>query len=243
VSRIPSVSASRLPRQTHWLHRDAGGGHAVRWHSAPDGGAVFPTDPTDPLGSGWIYASNSEANGNKGGASAIRFGADGIIEAAYRILIGLRWACAGGMTPWGTWLPCEEYRSGYVWEGDPAGLRSVGSRPALGKFVHEAAVVDPANGFVYLTEDEDRSRLYRFVPSVWGDLTLGVLAAASVDSAGVVTWVPVPDDRPYRGDDTTSFARLEGASLTAPAARCSSRPRPTAASGRSISARSRISCA
>jgi uncharacterized protein len=211
VSRIPSVSASRLPRQTHWLHRDAGGGHAVRWHSAPDGGAVFPTNPTDPLGSGWIYASNSEANGNKGGASAIRFGADGIIEAAYRILIGLRWACAGGMTPWGTWLPCEEYRSGYVWEGDPAGLRSVGSRPALGKFVHEAAVVDPANGFVYLTEDEDRSRLYRFVPSVWGDLTLGVLAAASVDSAGVVTWVPVPDDRPYRGDDTTSFARLEGA--------------------------------
>jgi secreted PhoX family phosphatase len=80
----------------------------------------------------------------------------------------------------------------------------------LGRFIHEAAVVDPLTGFVYLTEDEDDGRFYRFRPAVFGNLSIGVLEAAAVASSGRVSWVAVPNDRPYRGRDTTSFNRGEG---------------------------------
>src|SRR5262245_21499826 len=96
------------------------------WHVAPDGGGTVST----PDG-GWIYVSNSEDNGNSGGTSAIRFAPDGRIVDAYRIAVGLKWACAGGMTPWGTWLACEEFRSGHVWECDPTGMQAAVVRPAL----------------------------------------------------------------------------------------------------------------
>jgi uncharacterized protein len=201
--RLPSGYGARLIAASGRFVANTG----YRWHAYPDGGGTFAAGETG----GWFYVSNSEANGNNGGASAIEFDADGKVAGAVRVLDRLKWACAGGVTPWGTWLACEEYRGGYVWEGDPTGAMPPAVRPALGKFVHEAAVVDPVTGFIYQTEDEDRSRLYCFRPDAYGDLTSGRLLAASVDASGLVEWVPVPDDRPYRGKDTTAFARLEGA--------------------------------
>jgi secreted PhoX family phosphatase len=83
--------------------------------------------------------------------------------------------------------------------------------PALGKFPHEAAVVDTDTGYVYLTEDDYESRLFRFRPDVWGNLSTGVLEAAALQSNGTIAWIAVRPDRPYRGKDTTPFARGEGA--------------------------------
>ncbi|WP_086559044.1 alkaline phosphatase PhoX [Streptomyces africanus] len=158
------------------------------WHNAPDGGACYAD------GTGWIYVSNSEINPS-GGASAVRFSSTGAVTGAYRILSGTRQNCAGGRTPWNTWLSCEEVDRGYVYETDPWGAKAAVRRDAMGRFKHEAAAADPVRQVVYLTEDVTDGCFYRFRPTTWGDLssgTLEVLVAGS-GTSGPVTWARVPD--------------------------------------------------
>ncbi|GAB3646304.1 alkaline phosphatase PhoX [Streptomyces sparsus] len=163
-------------------------GTSYTWHRAPDGGACFPD------GGGWIYVSNSEINPG-GGASAVRFNSSGSITSAYRILSGTRQNCAGGATPWNTWLSCEEVDRGYVYETDPRGVNAAVRRDAMGRFKHEAAAADPVRRVFYLTEDVSNGCLYRFVPTSWGSLASGrlqVLRAGSATS-GSFSWANVPD--------------------------------------------------
>jgi uncharacterized protein DUF839 len=164
------------------------GGTQYTWHPAPDGGACFPA------GTGWIYVSNSEVP-LVGGASAIRFDAQGAIIDAYRILDNTTLNCAGGATPWGTWLSCEEYDLGIVYETYPQGGQSARQRPAMGRFTHEAAACDPVRRVVYLTEDESDGCFYRFRPNTWGDLSSGTLEVLVGSGTGPVTWQRVPSPR------------------------------------------------
>lgn len=191
------------------------GSSSYLWHGHPDGGATFPAED-----GGWIYVSNSELPGI-GGVGALRFDAGGELVDAYPILEGSNVNCAGGPTPWGTWLSCEEVARGRVWECDPTGRRSAIERPALGIFKHEAAAVDPVHQHVYLTEDERDGCFYRYVPDArtnegHADLTAGRLEVAEVHEEGRVTWHPVPDpafgDTPTRQQvpESTVFNRGEG---------------------------------
>lgn len=189
------------------------------WHVFSDGQATFATED-----GGFILVSNSEnppdlgtgGTQGSGGASSIRFRADGSIADAYRILSNTSVNCAGGATPWGTWLSCEEHTEGQVWECDPTGRTAAVARPAMGVFEHEACAVDPKGRRVYLSEDNGASGLYRFTPSNYPDLSAGVLEVAVVGAGGPVTWARVPDptgdSAPTRQQvpEMTQFQRGEG---------------------------------
>ncbi|MFJ5685285.1 MULTISPECIES: alkaline phosphatase PhoX [unclassified Streptomyces] len=178
-------------------------GTSYSWHSAPDGGACYAD------GTGWIYVSNSEIDPS-GGASAVRFSSTGAITAAYRILSGTRQNCAGGKTPWNTWLSCEEVDRGYVYETDPWGVKTPVRRDAIGRFKHEAAAADPVRRTIYLTEDTTDGCFYRFTPTTWGDLSAGRLEVlvAGTGTSGPVSWATVPDPS---GASTATRNQVPGA--------------------------------
>jgi hypothetical protein len=163
------------------------------WHAYPDGAATFP----DGEG-GWYYTCNSEVfsfmAANSGGVSAVHFGSDGEILGAYPILSGSQSNCAGGPTPWGTWLSCEEEfdETGRVWECDPTGEQAAVVHEAMGRWAHEAAAVDPVGEQIYMTQDHPEGLLYRFTPDTYPDLSAGLLEAATVTGSDV-TWTEVPD--------------------------------------------------
>ncbi|HTO01497.1 MAG TPA: alkaline phosphatase PhoX, partial [Microthrixaceae bacterium] len=161
----------------------------------PDGAATF-VDHAVP--GGWYLAVNHEIPG-AGGVSSIRFAPDGTIVDAFSICAGTSLNCAGGATPWGTWLTGEEFDWGHIWECDPTGAKRAIRRRGMGAFCHEAAAV-ASDDRVYLTEDRKDGGFYRFTPTTPGDLSKGLLEIATGEKTkGPVTWVKVPNADPLVG--------------------------------------------
>lgn len=159
------------------------------------GGAFGPGNKRlEALDPALLYDRGAGVTPGTGGTTTITYDpATGESLEQRMSLAGTEINCAGGPTPWGSWLSCEEcfespgtsfqrarvirreQRHGYVFEVNVNRPERSVATPltGLGRFEHEAAAVDPANGIVYLSEDKHRSLLYRFLPDVPGRLAEG----------------------------------------------------------------------
>jgi len=133
-----------------------------------------------------------------GGCTSLQFNTgSGEWLKSWTSLSGTVRNCAGGPTPWGSWLSCEEtvvdgktksagkddkkedktsllkQTHGWVFDVPASGTATPIPLKGLGRFVHEAIAIDAATGIVYETEDRGQAGFYRFIPAVPGQLAKG----------------------------------------------------------------------
>ena len=138
------------------------------------------------------------------------------IENEYLSLAGTLINCSGGVTPWGTWISCEETMvrknrfllkdHGYNFEVTPH-IKNVPSKPSpikqMGRFRHEAVAFDEKSGTVYQTEDRKDGMIYRYLPDNKTRLLKGgklqALAFKDVYSLDTRNWneINILKNKPY----------------------------------------------
>lgn len=142
---------------------------------------------TEKLSKEDFYDAGVNNNPGQGGTTTVVYDTKKQqVVRQYLSLAGTIRNCAGGPTPWNSWLTCEEFVSspddtfaeyhGYVFEV-PARAEPGLARPipikGMGRFNHEAVAVDPETSIVYLTEDDGEGLLYRYIPDTPGKLHEG----------------------------------------------------------------------
>lgn len=177
----------------------------------------------------------------RGGTTTLVVGPNRQLIKDFASLGGTIRNCAGGPTPWGSWITCEEdvtrptasngvtQLHGYNFEVPASATSPVNPVPliAMGRFNHEAVAVDPKTGYVYQTEDRGDSLFYRFIPKEPGKLQAGgtlqalrIVGRPKVNTSNsgfvrgqklAVDWVNIPEPNPTTEDNV----RFQGYELGA----------------------------
>jgi secreted PhoX family phosphatase len=185
--------------------------HEVRNSPGPP---IEPSRPYDPLAGGGTTTVIVDTR--------TRLPTGGFVS-----LSGTHTNCAGGPTPWGSWVTCEETTlgtdagftkpHGYTFEipADANGPVNPVKLTAMGRFVHEALAVDPRTGWVYETEDRGTSGIYRFIPdrprrlsrggtlemlAVRGQPNYDTRTGQSVGERHRIKWVPIAEPDPSNAE-------------------------------------------
>ncbi len=162
------------------------------------------------------YASGSAAMCVGGTTTLIYNEKTQVIEQKSLSLTGTIRNCAGGITPWNTWITCEETPlrkgeengllekdHGYNFEipaTDQIGLIDPIPIKPMGRFIHEAVAVHPESGIVYQTEDDSEGLFYRYLPDKYGDLHKG----GRLQCLAIVEWESA-DTRNYESLTSPRF--------------------------------------
>jgi hypothetical protein len=138
---------------------------AIPFHYAPDGAAIIPDD-----NGGMMYVSSSEmpaADG--GGLYTLHLDSRGRAVDYHQVLGNTSRNCNGGLTPWLTYVSCEEVPNGQCWQVHPKNHQPpqqlVIGEAAGGRFEAFAADSrDLSNLAFFVTEDTFNGAVRRHRP-------------------------------------------------------------------------------
>lgn len=170
-----------------------GGESKEDYHELMDGAAIIPLKDTD---GGYVYVSNAERSDGKGGVYGLYFDKYGNVTDYKALLEGTTDNCGGGLSPWNTWISCEEYDDGQCWQVDPDPSSPYHDSP-------KETTLGGKNGGTYESVAVDNRMQERPIFYVTEDLEDGALRRVEIMGTG---W----DSLHQEDTATTTFLRILG---------------------------------